>query len=145
MKYIGYQGDHAAFVANSMEEIEAVRGIEFDRVEKVERAEMVRGVILIGDEIESAVANQALEQAKAERAKAVEALTVEVDGMVFDGNEKAQERMSRAVNMADSMDEQTEWVLADNTVAIVTAAQLRQACRKAGKAQTALWIVPYEA
>lgn len=88
---------------------------------------------------------EALEQAKAERAAAVAALTVEVDGMVFDGDEKAQERMSRAVNMADSLEEETEWVLHDHTVAIVTASQLRQACRKAGKAQTALWTVPYQA
>lgn len=86
---------------------------------------------------------EALEQAKAERAAAVAAITVEVDGMVFDGDEKAQERMARAVSMADSLDEETEWVLHDSTVAIVTAAQLRQACRKAGKAQTALWTVPY--
>lgn len=86
-----------------------------------------------------------LAKAKSERAAAVEAITVEVDGMVFDGDEKAQERMTRAVTMADSMDEQTEWVLHDNTVAIVTADQLRRACKLAGKAQTELWTVPYEA
>lgn len=64
--------------------------------------------------------------------------------MTFDGNEAAQERMARAVLMAESPDETTEWVLADNTVAIVTAAQLRQACRKAGKDQTTLWVKPYQ-
>ena len=83
--------------------------------------------------------------AKAERAAAVAALTVEVDGMVFDGDEKAQERMARAVSMADSLDEETEWVLADSTVAVVTAEQLRRACRAAGKAMGALWVKPYEA
>lgn len=86
-----------------------------------------------------------LEQAKAERAAAVAALTVTVDGMVFDGDEKAQERMARAVLMAESPEEQIEWVLADNTVAFVTASQLRRACRAAGKAQGALWVKPYEA
>lgn len=86
---------------------------------------------------------EALEQAKDERARAVAALAVEVDGMVFDGDEKAQERMARAVTLADSPDEQTEWVLHDNVVAIVTADQLRRACKLAGKAQTALWVVPY--
>ena len=91
------------------------------------------------------LAEQELAKAKAERATAVAALTVEVDGMVFDGDEKAQERMARAVLMAESPEEQTEWVLADNTVAIVTADQLRRACRAAGQAQTALWTVPYEA
>ena len=88
---------------------------------------------------------EALAEAKATRAAAVAAITVEVDGMVFDGDEKAQERMSRAVVLADSMDETTEWVLHDNTVAIVTADQLRRACKLAGKAQTALWTVPYTA
>lgn len=88
---------------------------------------------------------EALAKAKAKRAAAVAAITVEVDGMVFDGDEDAQTRMARAVTMAESMDEQTEWVLHDNTVAIVTAAQLKQACRLAGKAQTALWTVPYAA
>ena len=90
-------------------------------------------------------AAHALEQAKAERAAAVAAITVTVDGMVFDGDEKAQERMARAVLMAESPEEQTEWVLHDNTVALVTADQLKRACRAAGKAQTALWTVPYEA
>lgn len=87
----------------------------------------------------------ALAQAKAKRAAAVATITVEVDGLIFDGDEKAQERMSRAVVLADSADETTEWVLHDNTVAIVTADQLRRACKLAGKAQTELWTVPYEA
>ena len=91
------------------------------------------------------LAEQALAAAKAERATAVAAITVEVDGMVFDGDEVAQERMARAVIMAESPEEQTEWVLHDNTVALVTADQLKRACRAAGKAQTALWTVPYEA
>lgn len=101
-------------------------------------------IVAVPEPTEEELAAAALAQAKATRAAAVAAITVEVDGMIFDGNEEAQERMARAVTMADSMDETTEWVLHDNTVAIVTAAQLRQACRKAGKAQTALWTVPYQ-
>lgn len=84
-----------------------------------------------------------LAQAKAKRAAAVATITVEVDGMIFDGDEKAQERMARAVTLADSPEETTEWVLHDNTIAIVTAEQLRKACKLAGKAQTALWTKPY--
>ena len=91
------------------------------------------------------VAEEELAAAKDKRAAAVAAITVEVDGMVFDGDEKAQDRMARAVLMAESPEEQTEWVLHDNTVALVTADQLKRACRAAGKAQTALWTVPYEA
>lgn len=84
-----------------------------------------------------------LAQAKTERAQAVAAITVEVDGMVFDGDEKAQERMARAVLMADSPEETIEWVLYDDTVAIVTAEQLRRACRLAGQTQSTLWTKPY--
>lgn len=91
----------------------------------------------------------ALEQAKAERAAAVAAITVEVDGMVFDGDETAQERMSRTVTAATatgaSMDDTTTWVLHDNTVAQVTIRQLATALCMAGKAQTALWVKPYQA
>ena len=85
-----------------------------------------------------------LAHAKAERAEAVDALTVEVDGLTFDANEKAQERMARAVLMAESPEEQTEWVMHDDSVALVTAEQLRRACRAAGRAQGALWVRPYK-
>ena len=92
---------------------------------------------------------EALAQAKAERAAAVAAITVTVDGMTFDGDEVAQERMARTVTAATatgaSMDDTTVWVLHDNTVATPTIRQLATALRMAGEAQTALWTVPYEA
>lgn len=88
-----------------------------------------------------------LKQAKVERAEAVANITVEVDGMVFDGDETAQERMARTVTAATatgaSMDDTTTWVLHDNTVAQVSIRQLATALRLAGEAQTALWTVPY--
>lgn len=91
---------------------------------------------------------EALAQAKAERAAAVASITVTVDGMVFDGDEVAQERMARTVTAATatvaSMDDTTTWVLHDNTVAQVTIRQLATALRLAGEAQTALWTRPYE-
>ena len=90
----------------------------------------------------------ALKNAKEERAKAVAAITVEVDGMVFDGDEMAQARMARAITMFTSSglpaDTTTSWVLADNTVAQVTVNQLTQALLLAGQKQTELWIKPYE-
>ena len=93
-------------------------------------------------------AEQELAQAKAERADAVSRITVTVDGLVFDGDETAQDRMARAITMFQAnnlpVDYQTDWVLADNTIAKVTVTQLSQALLLAGQAQTALWTVPYQ-
>lgn len=89
-----------------------------------------------------------MEQKKALRAEAVSRITVEVDGMVFDGDETAQDRMARAITMFQAnnlpADTVTPWVLADNTIAEVTVAQLSKALLLAGQAQTALWTIPYE-
>ena len=97
---------------------------------------------------EEELAALALEQAKAERAAAVAAITVEVDGMVFDGDETSQERMARTITAATatgaSMDDTTAWVLNDNTVATPTIRQLATALRLAGEEQTRLWTIPYE-
>ena len=97
---------------------------------------------------EIAEREKALAQAKKERAEAVSRLTVTVDGMVFDADETSQNRMSRVVACAQALgiDQSTTqvWVLADNTVATPTVAQLAQALKLAGEAQTALWTVPYQ-
>ena len=94
-------------------------------------------------------AKVAMTEAKTERTDAVSKITVEVDGMVFDGDETAQDRMARAITMFTSSglppDTTTEWVLADNTVAQVTVNQLAQALLLAGQKQTELWTKPYEA
>lgn len=91
---------------------------------------------------------QALAQAKRERAEAVSKLTVTVDGMVFDADETSQNRMSRVVAGAQALgiDQSTTqvWVLADNTVATPTVAQLAQALKLAGQKQSELWVLPYQ-
>ncbi|WP_429060933.1 DUF4376 domain-containing protein [Aeromonas hydrophila] len=76
---------------------------------------------------------------KAERQSQVDAIIVEVDGLIFDGDEVSQNRMARAVTAADAMTETTEWTLHDNSVATVTIQQLKAACRRAGEAQTLIW------
>ena len=89
-----------------------------------------------------------MEQKKALRAEAVSKITVTVDGMEFDGDETAQNRMARAITMFNAnnlpADTVTPWVLTDNTVAEVTVSQLSQALLLSGQAQTALWTIPYE-
>lgn len=90
-----------------------------------------------------------LDSAKATRATKVDALTVTVAGMVFDADETSQNRMARVVSGAQAlgvdMNTTTQiWVLADNTVATPTVAQLAQALKLAGEKQSELWIVPYQ-
>ena len=88
------------------------------------------------------VAMKQLVAAKAEREDYVKRIVVEVDGMKFDGDEVSQDRMARSIIALD-LGEKVQWVLADNTIAQVTRAQLREALRKAGTAQTAIWSDPY--
>ena len=90
---------------------------------------------------EAKAAEAAYQQWKIERQAAVDAITVEVDGMVFDGDEVSQNRMARAVTAADALTDVTEWTLHDNSTAMVTGQQLKTACRLAGEEQTRLWNV----
>ena len=96
-------------------------------------------------------ANQAAKAAadfaarKAARQQAVDSITVEVDGMVFDGDETSQGRMSRAIIVMQAASIPTiSWVLHDSTVATVTVTQLTQALAAAGAEQARLWVQPYE-
>lgn len=87
-----------------------------------------------------------LAEAKRIRAEQVSTIIVEVDGMIFDGDEKAQSRMARAIQAAEITGaESTDWVLADNSVATVTVAQMKQALAKAMTVMCELWTKPYAA
>ena len=90
-----------------------------------------------------------LQEAKEDRAEAVSKITVEVDNMLFDGDEVSQTRMGRtiaaAVALGVDINTYTQtWVLADNTIANPTIKQLAQALKLAGEKQTQLWTVPYQ-
>lgn len=106
-------------------------------------------VVAIPEPTPEEIEAQELAEAKADRAEAVSKIIVEVDGMKFDGDETAQTRMGRTISaaMALGVDLNTEkrtWVLADNTIAKPTIAQLAKALELAGNEQTRLWTVPYE-
>ena len=93
------------------------------------------------------VAEEAMQTAKAERAALVEKATVEVDGMVFDADETSQNRLMRGIVCSIALglapDETTEWTLADNSSAMVTAQQMARALLAAGQYQTSVWRMPY--
>lgn len=87
--------------------------------------------------------------AKNLRALTVSKITVEVDGLVFDGDEESQSRMSRTISSAvaqgaDLSTTMRTWVLADNSIAEVSVLQLARALELAGDAQTEAWVKPYE-
>ncbi|MBW3514981.1 DUF4376 domain-containing protein [Shewanella sp. NKUCC01_JLK] len=79
-------------------------------------------------------------QFRTQRSAAVNSITVEVDGLVFDGDEQSQRRMLAAIHASeDAGIESTIWRLADNTEAAVTVEQIRQAHSLAIIEQGKLW------
>ena len=82
------------------------------------------------------------EQKKATRTEAVALIRVTTSsGKVFDGDETSQTRMARAVVALQAAGQtETVWVLADNTPATVTLAELAEALALAGAEQTRLWV-----
>ena len=84
---------------------------------------------------------EARELFKQEREKAVASIVVEVDGILFDGDEVAQTRMARAALVMND-EETTTWVQANNIPTEVTKAELTEALRLAGAEQTRLWVMP---
>ena len=84
------------------------------------------------------------EQKKAAREEAVSRIRVTTaSGKLFDGDETSQTRMARAVVALQAAGQpETTWVLADNTPATVTLAELAEALALAGTEQTRLWVAP---
>ena len=85
----------------------------------------------------------AREQAKAQRAAAVAAIKVTTAaGNTFDGDERSQDRMARAIiALSTGWSTSTSWILADNTVIQVTGEELKEALALAGMAQVEAWII----
>lgn len=82
------------------------------------------------------------EEAKQARQAAVDAITVEVNGKVFDGDETSQTRMTRAIMGLQATGQPTiKWTLADNTETQATLAELTEALILAGQAQAELWVI----
>ena len=79
---------------------------------------------------------------KRERAEATAAIVVEtVTGKRFQGDEISQGRMARVLSayFEELPDGEVDWILADNSVATVTMAELDEALRLAVDAQNDIW------
>jgi len=87
-----------------------------------------------------------LEEKKLARELAVASITVTTtSGKTFDGDEKSQERMARAITVGTLTGQvETVWVLADNTPAIVTIAEMAEALALSMQRMGELWLMPYE-
>ena len=83
---------------------------------------------------------------RAERANTVRALTVTTSsGKVFNADEESQNRMVRVLKVADLTGQTScAWVLADDTVATITKAELEEALSLAVQAMGAIWATPYQ-
>ena len=109
------------------------------------------GLYFAGEEPEKPqelIKAEAIASAKVIRAELVEKATVTIDGMVFDADEASQNRLVRGIvaslALGLSPDETTEWTLADNSSAMVTAQQMARALLAAGQYQTSVWRMPYD-
>lgn len=91
---------------------------------------------------QSKVAEIERNNAKQVRQAAVDAITVTVNGKVFDGDETSQTRMTRAIiGMQATGQPSITWVLADNTETQATLAELTEALCLAGARQAELWVI----
>lgn len=89
------------------------------------------------------VAERNLAKAKLARLGQVREIKVTTQsGKEFDGDEDSQNRMSRAISAMNDGDN-TQWVLADNSVVQVSKVELKEALRLAGAAMTTIWMQPY--
>lgn len=81
------------------------------------------------------------EEWKQQRQQAVDAITVTVNGKVFDGDEVSQTRMARAIlGMQVAGATSINWTLADNSVTQATLEELSEALVLAGQRQAELWV-----
>lgn len=108
-----------------------------DRLEKERQAEELKVY-----NAPEAVAARELAAKKVERAAKVDAITVTVGDLVFNGDEESQSRMVRTIHASEYNGKtEFEWVMADDTVRTVTLDQLKEAFGKAVLYQNGLW--PY--
>lgn len=141
--FVGLVVSHTSMTSRDVELRRLIQEFSNEDGFRQERGENLEWMIVkIPEPTPEEKAAQQLETAKQERSCAVNDIVVEVDGMRFDGDEKSQERMSRKILTMNDQ-ETVQWVLADNTIANVSKAQLKQALRLAGERQTELWVVPY--
>ena len=78
---------------------------------------------------------------KTREQKVAEIIVTTSTGKVFDGDEKSQDRMLRAIAIANiSGQTTTEWKVADNSVQTITLEELQEALTLAGQEMSRIWM-----
>ena len=76
---------------------------------------------------------------KAERQSKVDNIEVELNGVIYQGDETSQTRIARAVSVMEDTDT-VIWVAKDNSENELSKADLKYILREAGTKQTLIWI-----
>lgn len=110
------------------------------RYEEFYLDEIVDGKYVVDDEA-SASASSIKYKAGVKSAieKAIATTRVEVDGLGYDGDETATTRMQKAITTL-VRDEEINWRLYDNSMAVVTQTELGKAMRASGVLMSKLWF-----
>lgn len=136
---------------NSLEEVltnnyesEVVLFVVHGAIPENTKSQFLLDVALIYSETtQSYLDSVRIKEAKEIRAEEVDRITVTTSlDNVFDGDEKSQDRMSRAITTL-LPSETTTWVLSNNIPQEVTREELQEALRLAGAEQTRIWVKPY--
>ncbi|ENC6658505.1 hypothetical protein ABKY47_002989 [Aeromonas hydrophila] len=76
---------------------------------------------------------------KSIRQDLVNKITVNIGGLVFNGDEVSQSRMMRVASVVGA-DDMVEWILADNGVRNVTGRQLMAAAKSSAIKMAEIWV-----
>lgn len=136
-----YQCNEKVF--DNLSEVRDELGVMFS--DEISEKLLAKLGVEVVEEKEEQTEEMRLALAKQIRANEVSNITIDVDGMIFDGDEVSQGRMRNAIEaMKVSGKEEIEWKLADEKVALVTLEQLESAFVQAVETMNALWVDPYK-
>ena len=130
----------------STEVIEASTPIEIDSLKEMEFTpghdkKLINGKLIDVENTErlAIIAAESAKQVKVNKVSWIKVTTTL--GKTFDGDEKSQDRMTRAINIAAiAAQTETQWKLADNTIVEVTVEELKEALALAGQEMSRIWL-----
>lgn len=90
--------------------------------------------------LESELLPFTLKEKKELRTTLVESIEVEYNGVIYQGDEKSQDRMSRAINGLSDDTTTISWKAKDNSSQELTRLDLKEIIFLAGQEQTKIWF-----